>query len=285
MPLTLKSFSTKECGFDEWSITRRSRATLVEIIAYLYLRQEENALRVINALEPHRRARKGKVAENVIEKLTAPKQEDVDLLRTGNEKQKASAQHRIDTAIIHRDGLLFQHISWIVARLAFPHGYMTSPHVRQADKGFDGFIIEFDATTKELSRIVLCEDKASEAPRGLISSKVWPDVTAIRRGERDDEILADLVTLLKSIPDIDAEATVDQVFWEEVREFRVAVATGENIRNRAGDFLHLVAGFEAVAGGSITSRSAGVIAFKDVRVGLDALAGEITLKVKEISGV
>lgn len=285
MPLTITPFSTKECGFAEWSISKKSRATLVEIIAYLYLRQEENALRVINALEPHRRVRKGKVAENVIDKLTAPKQADIDLLRTGNDKQKVSAKNKIDTDIIHRDGLLFQHVSWIVARLAFPAGYMTSPHVRQADKGFDGFIIEFDAKTNEISRIVLCEDKASIAPRGLISSKVWPDVTSIRRGERDDEILADLVTLLKSVPYIDAEATVDQVFWEEVREFRVAVATGEDVRNKAGDFLHLIAGFEAVAGGSITSRSAGVMAFKDVRVGLDVLAGEVVLKVKEISGV
>lgn len=285
MPLTLTSFSTQECSFDEWSITRRSRANLVEIIAYLYLRQEENAVRVINALEPRRRVRKGRVAQNVIEKLTAPKQEDVELLRAGDERQKVAAQNRIDTAIIHRDGLLFQHISWIVARLAYPHGYMTSPHVRQADKGFDGFIIEFDARTKGLSRIVLCEDKASHAPRGLIKSKVWPDIASIRRGERDDEILADLATLLKSVPDIDAEATVDEVFWEEVREFRVAVATGEDIRNKAGDFLHLVSGFEEVAGGSIATRSAGVMAFNDVRSGLDALAAEVVLKVKEISGV
>lgn len=285
MPLTLTSFSTKECGFDEWSITRRSRANLVEIIAYLYLRQEENAVRVINALEPRRRVRKGRVAQNVIEKLTAPKQEDVDLLRAGDERQKVAAQNRIDTAIIHRDGLLFQHISWIVARLASPHGYMTSPHVRQADKGFDGFIIEFDARTKGLRRIVLCEDKASHAPRGLIKSKVWPDIASIRRGERDDEILADLATLLKSVPDIDAEATVDEVFWEEVREFRIAVATGEDIKNKSGDFLHLVSGFEEVAGGSIATRSAGVMAFNDVRSGLDALAAEVVLKVKEISGV
>jgi hypothetical protein len=285
MPLTLTPFSSTECGFAEWSIDKKGRATLVEIIAYLYLRQEENALRIINALEPRRRAPKGRVAQNVIDKLTAPKQEDVDLLRTGTAKEKASAQHRIDTAISHRDGLLFQHVSWIVARLAFPSGCMTSPHVRQADKGFDGFIIEFDASTNEISRIVLCEDKASIAPRGLIKSSVWEDVASIRRGERDDEILADLVTLLKSVPNIDAESAVDEVFWEEVREFRVAVATGENIRGKSGDFLHIVAGFEAVAGGSFKSRTAGVMPFKDVRVGLNVLAGEVAAKVEEIVSV
>lgn len=284
MLLRLTPFSTTECSFDEWSISTRSRAAIVEIVAYLYLRQEENALRVINTLEPSRRAPRGRVAHNVVRKLTAPKQADLDLLRTGTDKQKVAAQHRIDTAITHRDGLLFQHISWIVARLAFPNSFMTSPHVRQADKGFDGFLIEFDPKTKKLSRIVLCEDKASDAPRGLITSKVWPDVTSIRTGDRDDEILADLVTLLKSVPGIDPEATVDEAFWEEVREFRVSVATGENIR-RAGSFVHLVNGFESVAGGSIGTRSAGVLAFDDVRVGLDALAQEVVLKVEEISRV
>lgn len=285
MPLTLTSCSTTECDFDEWSISKANRPTLVEGIAYLYLRQEENAVRVIHALEPRRRVRKGRVAENVIDKLTAPKQRDLDILRTGSKTEKISAQHRVDTSINHRDGLLFQHISWIVARLAAPHSHMTSPHVRQADKGFDGFIIEFDLKTNELSRIVLCEDKASDAPRGLIKSKVWTDIAAIRRGERDDEILADLVTLLKSVPDIDAEATVDEAFWEEVRGFRVAVATGDDIRNKAGDFLHLVAGFEEVAGGLIGTRSAGVMGFNNVRSGLDALAKEVIAKVKEISGV
>ncbi|WP_343312852.1 hypothetical protein AAIB41_08375 [Brucella sp. BE17] len=85
---------------------------------------------------------------------------------------------------------------------------MTSPHVRQADKGFDGFIIELEDGGREIKRIVLCEDKASKSPRSLISSSVWPEIGTILCGDRDDEILADLVTLLKSVPDIDAEAAV-----------------------------------------------------------------------------
>jgi hypothetical protein len=284
MPLKLKSFSTTECDFAEWSINKKTHAQLIEVIAYLYLRQEENAQRVIDALEPRRRISKGKVAQNVVRKLTAPRQKDVDLAQTGSDEEKDSAKKRIETSIIHRDGLLFQHISWVVARMAIPTGYMTSPHVRQADKGFDGFIIELDETESEIKRIVLCEDKASIMPRKLISSSVWPDVEAIRRGDRDDEILADLVTLLKSVPDIDAEAAVDEVFWEEARQFRVAVATGEN-RRKSGSFLHIVAGFEAVAGGALETRTAGVLPFEDVRAGLALLAGEVAAKVEEIAGV
>jgi hypothetical protein len=179
MPVTVKTFSSKECDFAEWSIDEKDRSSLIEIIAYLYLRQEENAQRVISALEPRRRIPPGKVAEKVVLKLTAPHPDDINLAQTGTDQEKAAAEKRIETSIFHRDGLLFQHISWVVARMAMPAGYMTSPHVRQADKGFDGFIIELDKTERGICRIVLCEDKASIAPRKLIKSSVWPDIKAM----------------------------------------------------------------------------------------------------------
>lgn len=284
MPLSLNPALSTECNFSEWTISKKNRAKLIEVIAYLYLRQEENAQRVINALEPRRRVSKGRVAQNVVRKLTAPHSEDVELFRSGTDAQKEAARKRIKTSVIHRDGLLFQHISWVAARLALPNGYMTSPHVRQADKGFDGFIIDLDDSRSEIKRIVLCEDKASKSPRSLISSSVWPEIGTILCGDRDDEILADLVTLLKGVPDIDAETAVDEVFWEGAREFRVAVATGEDQR-KAGNFLHIIAGFEAVAGGELASRTAGVLAFEDVRKGLALLAGEVAGKVEEIASV
>lgn len=284
MLISLSPASTTECHFSEWTIGKKNRAKVIEVIAYLYLRQEENAQRVIDALDPRRRTAKGNVAQNVVRKLTAPHAKDVELFRSGTAEEKEAAKKRITASIIHRDGLLFQHISWVAARLALPNGYMTSPHVRQADKGFDGFIIELDDKGTTIKRVVLCEDKASISPRKLISSSVWPEIETILVGDRDDEILADLVTLLKSVPSIDAEAAVDEMFWEGGREFRVAVATSEDQR-KAGNFLHIIAGFEAVAGGDLGSRTAGVLAFDDVRNGLAILADEVATKVKEISGV
>jgi hypothetical protein len=284
MPLSLSPTPTTECNFSEWTISKKDRAKLIEVIAYLYLRQEENAQRVINALEPRWRAPKGRVAQNIVRKLTAPHAQDVELFRSGTDEEKEAAKKRMRTSIIHRDGLLFQHISWVAARLALPNGYMTSPHVRQADKGFDGFILELDESGSAIKRIVLCEDKASTSPRNLIRSSVWPEIGTILSGDRDDEILADLVTLLKGVPDIDAEAAVDEMFWEGAREFRVAVATGEDQR-RAGNFVHIIAGFEAVAGGAFGSRTAGVLAFEDVRKGLALLAADVAAKVVEIADV
>lgn len=116
MPISLSHAPTTECNFSEWSIEKNNRSKLIEVVAYLYLRQEENAQRVINALEPRRRVSKGRVAQNVIRKLTAPNKEDLELLRVGSDAQKEAARKRIKTSIVHRDGLLFQHISCPIRR-------------------------------------------------------------------------------------------------------------------------------------------------------------------------
>jgi hypothetical protein len=284
MPISLTLDKTKICNLSEWSIDKGSRGRLVEILAYLYLQQEENAQRVINTLGTKPRSPKGSIVNNVIKKLTAPKQGDVEATKSGTDKEKEAAQKRIDTSIWHRDGLLFQHISWIVARQAMPDGHMTSPHVRQADKGFDGFIIELDESQQQVERIILCEDKASEDPRPLIRKSVWPEIRSIISGDRDDEILADLTTLLKGIPAIDAESAVDEIFWEGARHFRVSVATGEDKR-KSKRFVHIVKGFDDVVTGTVEKRVAGVLPFDDVRKGLHLLAQEVIAKVGVLTGV
>lgn len=285
MPFSLTSYPTSECELTEWAILTGSRDQLVTALAHLYLRQEQNALRVINTLPTRLRARTRSVAPNVIAKLTAPKLSDLDTLRDGDEKQKKSAQYRIDTSIWHRDGLLFQHLSWIVALKSHPNGYMTSPHVRNADKGFDGFIIEFDEEHRIVERVVLCEDKATENPRSMITQSVWKEIRLILAGEREDEVEADLTTLLKAVPDLspdEAEDAVDAIFWGNARQFRVSIATDDSHR-RPNGFEHLLSGFENVAPGSARNRIGGVLAFNSVRQGLQELADEVIAKIQKIA--
>lgn len=286
MPISLKPFTTKSCEFTEWSIDASKRKQLVEILAYLYLRQEDNASKVIAALSPRKTLSPGKVAANVIKKLTAPDPEDVSDLTSTDKSVQRKAKDRIKVSIYHRDGLLFQHISWIVAKQAFPNGIMTPPHVRNADKGFDGFVMALDEFGESIQSIVLCEDKASEAPRNLITQKVWPEIEAIIDGQRDDEVLAELVTLLKGVPSLNAEDAVATMFWDESRHFRVCVATSEKIRDRtSGNHTKVLDGFETKVIGASKKRVGGVLVFDDVREGLAALAEEVIEKVKELTDV
>jgi hypothetical protein len=170
--------------------------------------------------------------------------------------------------------------------LANPNDILTPPHVRQADKGFDGFIIEFDDAQKRVQKVVLCEDKASQDPRRLVVKKggVWEEITSICAGEREDEVSSALTTLLKAVHGLSGEEledAVDAIFWEKIRQFRVSIATGENQRGTA-DFAHLLAGFDEVALGALSSRIGGVMPFDDVRNGLHQLAQEVIAKLQDI---
>lgn len=287
MPLTLSRRSSVECDLSEWSIEPGKREQLVTVLAYLYLQQEQNAERVIEILETRARSSTKRVLPNAIEKLTAPKPADLELFQHGNEDEQKKASDRINVSILHRDGHLFQYVSWVAARLVNPMSILTPPHVRQADKGFDGFIIELDEAQKRVLKVVLCEDKASKAPRPLITGSVWKEITSIREGEREDEVSSALNTLLKAVPDLSGEEledAVDVIFWEKIRHFRVSVATGEDQR-RASGFAHLVAGFEDVALGALESRIGGVLPFGDVRDGLHQLAQDVIAKLQQIGSV
>ena len=286
MPVTQSQLTSTECNLTEWSIDPAKRDKLVKILAYLYLRQEQNAERIIETLETRTRSSTERVLPNAIAKLTAPRPADIEVSQHGDEVERKKAADRIKVSIWHRDGHLFQYLSWVVARLANPNDILTPPHVRQADKGFDGFIIEFDDAQKQVQKVVLCEDKASQDPRRLVTKKggVWDEITSICAGEREDEASSALTTLLKAVPglsDEELEDAVDAIFWEKTRQFRVSIATGEDQRGTT-DFAHLVAGFDNVALGALSSRIGGVLPFDDVRNGLHQLAQDVIAKLQSI---
>ncbi|RWX36914.1 hypothetical protein [Rhizobium leguminosarum] len=283
MPIKFNLQLSPECIFSEWDLLS-GRQKVVTAIAYLYLQQEKNAQRVIDDLDTVTVQPKGKIVANIVRKLTAAKGEDVARLMDPDPKVRKSAQNKINSDTWARDGLLFQHISWIAVRLQMPGAHMTPPHVRQSDKGFDGFIVDIDPTDNTLTRLVLCEDKASHDPRNLITQSVWAEIRDIVGGGRDDQITAGIINLVRALPEIDEEEFINDIFWGDDREFRVSVATGEDIR-KDGFFGHLMEGFEKAAGGKHESRVGAVLAFPEVRSGLQSLADEVLQKVEEIANV
>ncbi|RDJ10088.1 hypothetical protein B5K05_13210 [Rhizobium phaseoli] len=283
MPIEFTAQHSSECIFSEWKLSS-GREKVVAAIAYLYLQQEKNAQRVIDDLDTVTVQPKGKIVANIEKKLTAAKIEDVARLLDPDPEVRKTAQNKIDSDTWARDGLLFQHISWIAVRVQMPGAHMTPPHVRQSDKGFDGFIIDIDPANNTLRRLVLCEDKASHKPRNLITQSVWAEIRDIVGGGRDDQIIAGITNLVRAIPEIDEEEFINEIFWGDEREFRVSVATGEDIRKN-GLFSHLMEGFEEAAGGEHSSRVGAVLAFPEVRSGLQSLADDVIQKVKEIAHV
>lgn len=72
----------------------------------------------------------------------------------------------------HRDGWMFQVISWLAARCAAPDGIIRVPQMIHADKGFDGLQIELDSETGLVTAAIIFEDKATDNPRDTIRDEV-----------------------------------------------------------------------------------------------------------------
>lgn len=280
MPLTIDtSENAPTCILSSWTVAIDD--SLVTAIAWLYVQKQAHAVAVIQALGPGPAAFIGKEIDNAIDSLRYKTSDLLNDLTNVDIEIRNKASRTLATRISHRDGLLFQHISWIAARLQYPHAEATPPHVREADKGFDGFLIQHAPGQLALSQVILCEDKASISPRGLVTSKIWPDIQAIIAGEKDREIAAAVGALLSNVPPADREAILAATVWERAKHYRVALAAGDDqIKN--GGYLHLFEGYENQALGDVKIRLGEVMPMPAVRPYLQDLATRVIARLEEM---
>lgn len=95
----------------------------------------------------------------------------------------------------HRDGWMFQVMSWIAARTISPQGLIRPPHMIHAHKGFDGLELEVGADGLVKAAIIF-EDKATDSPRDVIRDEVWQDFKSFEKGKSENVLVAEVVTLL-----------------------------------------------------------------------------------------
>ena len=183
----------------------------------------------------------------------------------------------------HRDGWVFQAISWIAAH----HGggvAIRAPHLIKAHKGFDGLKLEL-SDAGAVTGVIVFEDKATANPRDTIRDDVWPGITKLEQGERSNElgqeVSALLQTQLRTFPDLDVEAAVEEIAWKEARRYRVAI-TVDKSHATPEPRLALFKGFESKAPGAISRRIAETMLVQDLRPWMQAFAD---LVIAEIEGL
>lgn len=185
----------------------------------------------------------------------------------------------------HRDGWIFQVMSWLAARLANPGALLNPPQMILAQKGFDGIQIEFDPGSG-ISAVVIFEDKATENPRGTIRDEVWPEFEAFERGDDTNVLTAEVVGLLERQPGVDADDVIRQVIWKNVRRFRVSITVGDSHASDAGH-LRLFKDYDTHVPGDIKRRGGETFYVADLRQWMDGLASKAlaflaTLKVAHV---
>ncbi len=214
MPIRLTSYQQDNlCVGHVWEIANED--LLVDIVAQVMIGKQRHVLKILEGTTGRSVNFSKNAVRDATEKLT---------VEPGAEPW-------------HRDGLVFQVLSWIAANLVSNQlSIIRPPHLIPAQKGFDGIQVDIDSTTNKVSAVVIFEDKATTSPRETIRDNVWPEFSDFHKGGRESELEQEITTLLETrknlIPDVDS--AIETLIWEKVRKFRVAITAEECHMNSTG---------------------------------------------------
>jgi hypothetical protein len=186
----------------------------------------------------------------------------------------------------HRDGWIFQTISWIAAHHEAKGTAIRPPHLIKAHKGFDGLQLELSADGKSVTAVVVFEDKATDKARDTIRDDVWPGIVALEDGARVTELTHEATAVLEAQQRIDSKLDVDaaiaNILWKDARRYRVSITVGVTHKEETSR-AKLFKGFDQKAPGDVKRRRAETIYIPDLRKWMEAFAQRVLAHVTGIS--
>lgn len=188
----------------------------------------------------------------------------------------------------HRDGWSFQAISWIAAHQQPSASLTRMPHIRKADKGFDGMQLELNEAGTAVIAVVVFEDKATDNARDTLREDVWPGIVALEKGERLNELSQEVSGMLDARaaadPKFDLDTAIANTLWHDARRYRVSITIGDT-HNNADARARLFKGFDDSAPGAVVRRRADTIYLPAMRSWMEGFAARVIIKIKSIANV
>ncbi|XSC42157.1 hypothetical protein ACF1BQ_026925 [Bradyrhizobium sp. RDT10] len=175
MPLNTNDFpAVPECGGKQWSV------------------EDEDELAALVAMVLIGRA---KHAESVL----AGSQQTFATVPDAIKQQLRVQLHPAPGPLTyHRDGLLFEIISWIAARItAAPDEVISTPHLKSTQQGLDTIKIGFDPVARTLTHVVIHEQKCTQNPRNQFRDNVLEAFRDWKAHKRDNELVQAVTGLVE----------------------------------------------------------------------------------------
>ena len=261
MPLELTSIVHGNlCIGSRWKIT--NQAELARMVAHVALGQYRHIAAILSGVDKTRPATRVDTARGAISLLTVP-----------------SGQQPY-----HRDGWIFQTISWIAAQHAESNIVIRVPHAILAHKGFDGLQLRIGDAGNSVTAVVIFEDKATDNARSTIKEEVWPGIKKLEDGERMHELTQETCALLEAnkirFPSIDIDAAVESILWNEARHYRVSItATADHDADNRRE--RLFKDFDSVVPGNVNRRRAETIHIPALRDWMATFAKEVIAQIEK----
>ncbi|MEO1211253.1 MAG: hypothetical protein AAFX78_17150 [Cyanobacteria bacterium J06638_20] len=262
MPLTLTltpAPSPPQCGGDVWNVNDLD--SLAEISAQILIGRALHAAQILHGVRP--------VGTPPI--ITAALKE----------KLRLELHPQTDQRIWHRDGLLFEIISWVAARISSTEDEAISdPHLKATNQGTDCVKVATNRDTRTLTRATVYEYKCTTNWRQLFAGDVLNAFKEYLSGERDNQLAQTAINLLAGLGLTQAErgAAYDQLIRQRPLAFHASMTvqpSGFTPAQRAALFT----GFETIAD-DIESRGGSTLPLDNIRDWFAAFAGEVWAKIE-----
>ncbi|MEI9990208.1 MAG: hypothetical protein WDM86_09230 [Rhizomicrobium sp.] len=186
----------------------------------------------------------------------------------------------------HRDGWIFQTISWIAAHRDTKGVVTRPPHIIKAHKGFDGLQLELSADGKAITAVVIFEDKATDNARQTIREDVLPGIAALEAGDRANELTHEVNGVLDAQarldPGLDVDAAISNIMWKEARYYRVSITVGKT-HSTSARRAKLFKGFDENAPGDVKRRRAETMYVPELRKWMDQFANRVIEHIKSVA--
>lgn len=175
----------------------------------------------------------------------------------------------------HRDGWMFQVMSWLAAHKNTPGALIALPHLIHAEKGLDGLEILLDASHAVVATVIF-EDKATKNSRKTIHRDVWPEFKKFEGGLGVNRMTQQAAGILAAAKHSSPSEAVSKIVWKTSRRYRISItATKSTLASRK----KLFKGFETTVPGVIERRRAEVFVVDDLRTWMANLASKSIVQV------
>lgn len=158
-------------------------------------------------------------------------------------------QRQKDDKPFHRDGWMFQVISWIASQVSYPNAIHKLPHMRHAHKGLDGLCVAIDDQNSNIAYCVISEDKATIDPRGTFKEDVIPELTRFESGIETTLLTDGVISLLANSDIEDVDDAVEKILWNESMRYRVSTTTATSYHQTSLGKAGIFKGFSAAIPG------------------------------------
>jgi len=179
----------------------------------------------------------------------------------------------------HRDGWMFQIMSWLAAHCRTPNALIAAPHMIHAEKGLDGLEIVLDASHNVIGTVIF-EDKATVNARDTVRDQVWPEFKEFENGAAVSRMSQAAAGILAAAKHPNPSEAVSKIVWKSSKRYRVSITTKKNTPASRNS---LFKGYSATIPGAVERRRGEIFTIKDLRPWMATLANLAIAHAKKMS--